>query len=77
MDVYQINEKHGRAGWIGCFVVAEEVKSWGIQGFVSILKDHHTQERAYIRLKFDEIDYIGKAALEPNLDIVGDQTGQE
>ena len=66
MDVYQINEKHGRAGWVGAFVMAEEVKPWGIQGFVPILKDHDTQERAYIRLKFDEIDFIGKAALEPD-----------
>jgi len=65
MDVYQINETHGRNGWIGAFVMAEEVKSWGIQGFVTVLKDHDTQARAYIRLKFDEIDYIGKAALVP------------
>ena len=62
-DVFQINEKHGRQGWIGAFVMATEIKSWGIQGFVSHIVSHDEQRRAYIRLKYDELDYIGHAQL--------------
>lgn len=64
-DVYQINEKHGRAGWVGAFVLATEIKPWGIQGFVHMIRTHDEASQAYIRLKFEEIDYIGKAALQP------------
>ena len=64
-DVFQINEKHGRNGWIGAFVMATEIKSWGIQGFVSHIETHEQQSRAYIRLKWDELDYIGRAPLIP------------
>lgn len=64
-DVFQITEKHGRAGWIGAFVMATEIKHWGIQGFVSHVVEHEKQNRAYIRLKWEEIDYIGHAALVP------------
>jgi uncharacterized membrane protein len=67
-DVFQINKKHGRKGWIGAFVMATEVKSWGIQGFVSNVETHDNQNRAYIRLKCEEIDYIGHAAL-----VLGDE----
>jgi hypothetical protein len=62
-DVFQINEKHGRAGWIGAFVLATEIKSFGIQGFVSIVTTHDEQRRECIRLKWEEIDFIGKAKL--------------
>lgn len=64
-DVFQINEKHGRAGWIGAFVLATEIKSFGIQGFVAHIESHEQQNQAYIRLNWDEIDFIGKAPLVP------------
>lgn len=64
-DVFQINETHGRGGWIGTFVLATEIRSWGIQGFVPLLKSHDEQQRAYIRLNWNEIDYIGFAKLVP------------
>ena len=62
-DVFQINEKHDRAGWIGAFVMATKIKGWGIQGFVVHVKTHDEQARAYIRLKWEELDYIGPASL--------------
>jgi hypothetical protein len=65
-DVFQINESHGRAGWIGAFVLATEIKSWGIQGFVHVVKEHEESARAYIRLNWEHIDYIGRAALIPS-----------
>lgn len=64
-DVFQITETHGRQGWIGAFVLATEIKSFGIQGFVSHVETHDKQARAYIRLKWEEIEYIGHAPLMP------------
>lgn len=65
-DVFQINEQHGRQGWMGAFVLATEIKRWGIQGFVVAIQTHDKQEQAYIRLPWKEIDYIGHAKLVPS-----------
>jgi len=64
-DVFQITETHGRPGWIGAFVMATEIKPWGIQGFVSHIETDNVQRRAFIRLKWEELDYIGHANLIP------------
>lgn len=66
-DVFQINEKHSghRTGWIGCFVLAEQVKSWGIKGFVAWPENHFKQSKAHIRLEWHEIDFIGHATMVP------------
>lgn len=56
--VVQVNEK-GQQDWIGCLVQVSEVKGWGIQGWVQIPKSG----QAYIRLKWEEIDYIGQAVM--------------
>jgi len=45
--------------------MATEIKTWGIQGFVSHVATHDEQTRAYIRLKWSEIDYVGHAPLVP------------
>lgn len=58
-SVVQVNEK-GNQDWIGCLVQVSEVKLWGIQGWVQIPKSG----QAYIRLKWEEIDYIGQAVME-------------
>ena len=65
-SVFQINGKHGRNGWIGAFVLATEIKSWGIQGFVHHIKTHEEKAEVWIRLKWDEIEYIGEAVLIPD-----------
>lgn len=62
-DVYQILERHGRAGWVGAFVMATEIKSWGIQGFVHRIATHDEMGQVFIRLKWDELAYIGHAEL--------------
>ena len=64
-DVFQITEKHGREGWIGAFVLATEIKSFGIQGFVAHIVSHDKQQSVYIRLSWDEIEFIGHAILTP------------
>jgi hypothetical protein len=58
--VVQINEK-GKDGWIGCLVQVSEVKGWGVQGWVQL----PMKGSAYIRLQWDEIEYIGEAILSP------------
>jgi len=63
--VFQINETHGRLGWVGAFVLATEIRSWGIQGFVCHVDTHEEQSRAYIRLKWSEIEPVGVASLVP------------
>jgi hypothetical protein len=65
-DVVQIIETHGRNGWIGAFVMVTEVKSFGIQGFVTTIKSHEEQTQAYIRLPWNQFEYVGKATLTPN-----------
>lgn len=74
-DVFQINEAHGRKGWVGCLVMATEVKSWGIQGFIAAPKQHEEQARYFIRLKYDEIEYIGHAPLVPADESTEDRHG--
>jgi len=63
--VFQINDKHGRKGWIGAFVLATEIRSWGIIGFVHHIKNHEERAEVWIRLKWDEIDLIGTAVMVP------------
>lgn len=62
-DVFQIGPEEGRKGWIGAFVYATEIRSWGILGFVAVPENHNDQGRAYIRLKWEEVDYIGRSRL--------------
>ena len=65
-DVFQINERHGRNGWIGALLLAEYIKNWGVVGFLQVVKTHDENARMYIRLPWHEIDYIGHAALLPS-----------
>lgn len=64
-SVVQIIENHGRVGWIGAFVLVEEVKTWGVIGFVNCLGETHESppKCAYIRLKWLEIEFVGQAPL--------------
>ena len=71
-DVFQINERHGRQGWIGAFVMATEIRKWGIQGFVSHVETHDKQTRAYIRLEWYHVDYVGRAPLIPQDEVKED-----
>ena len=58
-DVIQINEKFKGTGWIGCLMIVDEVKSWGVQAYLHV----PMQGDAYLRLKHEDYDVIGKAAL--------------
>jgi hypothetical protein len=69
-SVVQINE-NGQDGWIGCLVQVSELKSWGIQGWVKLPKSGD----AYIRLNWNEIDYIGEAVMTQQKEII--KTGND
>ena len=64
-DVVQINEQFKGAGWVGAFVLVTEVKTWGVQGFVHHVKSHDTSESAFIRLNWEQVDFVGHAGLVP------------
>ena len=58
-DVIQINEKFKGTGWIGCLMIVDEVKSWGVQAYLHV----PMQGDAYLRIKHGEYDVIGMAAM--------------
>jgi len=68
-DVFQINEKHNRDGLIGSFILATEIKSYGILGFVHNVDSFDSYSRIYLILKWDEIDFIGHTNLIPSDEI--------
>lgn len=58
-SVVQANEKAN--DWVGCLLQVDEVKTWGVQAWVKI----PMQGNAYIRLNWDQIEYISEAVLSP------------
>lgn len=76
-SVVQINHENGRNGWIGAFVTVTEVRKWGVIGFVHIMDTHDLSGRAYIRLKWEEIDYIGMAKLIPKDELPDEEQKNE
>jgi hypothetical protein len=69
-SVVQINEHHdpgdgSRMGWVGAFVLVTELKGWGVMGFVHHVDTHDKSANAYIRLKWEHIEFVGQATLVP------------
>ena len=56
-SVVQANENSGE--WCGCLLIVDEVKDWGVQAGMKV----PFKGVAYIRLTFDQIEYIGEAIL--------------
>lgn len=57
-DLVQITNEENP--WFPCVLVVSELKSWGIQGYVTIpLKGD-----AYYRVKTGEFELVGKAKIE-------------
>jgi hypothetical protein len=64
-DVVQItNEDHA---WFPALIVVSDPKSFGVQGYLTVVTSEGTNP-AYIRLRHDEIEYIGAAAILTNLE---------
>lgn len=56
-DVIQVNEKVPE--WCGCLMIVDEVKTWGVVAYMCIPPGNGT----YIRLTYEQIEYIGPAVL--------------
>ena len=54
------NEQHH---WFPCLIIVDEVKSWGIQGFITIPNNSKEEANgnAFIRLKNEDFEVVGKA----------------
>lgn len=63
LSVIQINGL-GQGGWMGCLCQVDDVRDWGVQAWVQIPMGGS----AYIRLSWDQFDYIGDAKLIPEED---------
>ena len=61
-DVVQVDPEVDRFG--GCLVIVTELKAFGVQGFVEV----PAEGRAFIRLKWDQIERIGQAVWAPDAD---------
>lgn len=62
-DIVQITDE--RPGLVGAFVLAEDVKAWGIQGFVHSVTSFDESTRIYLRLTYDQFERVGRAVLVP------------
>lgn len=62
-SVIQITET-GQEGWVGCLLQVSEVKSWGVLGWVQI----PLKGSAYLRVKFEDLEYIGDAVMCPPIE---------
>lgn len=56
-DIVQVIPGTGSGDWDGCLVIVDEIKSFGIQGYTKI----PCSGDAFIRLKFEEIERVGRA----------------
>jgi hypothetical protein len=56
----------------GCFMIITEIKSFGAQGFIAVPGDMEKPAgRAYLRLAWDQMYYVGRAVLVPADDFPG------
>lgn len=62
-DVVQIVDE--RPGLIGAFVLVDEVKPWGVQGFVHSVTTFDESAQIWLRLTFSQITKIGHAVMVP------------
>ena len=62
-DVVQISPEHdGNPAFAACMLTVSEVKTWGVQGYVQALGTREAMGgQAYYRVKFAEIEYVGKS----------------
>ena len=56
-DVIQVNDSIPNSSWIGCLMIVSEVKNWGVIAYLRV----PTQGNAYLRLRHNEYEVIGKA----------------
>ncbi len=65
-SVVQLNEHAGDPCYVGCLLIVDEIKPWGVQGFIPT-PDRRGEPAAsvWLRPKWDAIELIGTAVLQP------------
>lgn len=64
-DIFQINPNFsGNRAFAGCFLVATEIKAWGVMGYVQALGESRAERggQAFIRIEWENIEPVGRAA---------------
>lgn len=65
-DVVQLSPEVSNPMFAGCMMTVTEPKPWGAQGFVQMTGAYGKPGgQAYYRAKWEEFEYIGKAAFVP------------
>lgn len=60
--IVQITDKKNH--WFPCLIIVDEVKNWGIQGYITIPENNNRQSgNAFIRLETKEFEIVGKAEI--------------
>jgi hypothetical protein len=59
-DVFRINARCNRPGWVNVLVTAREIHHWGIQAIASAPTALDCCAQFPVRLSWDEIDFIGR-----------------
>ncbi len=62
-DIVQITDE--RPGLVGALLLVEEVKGWGVQGFIHHVASFDESTRIYLRLEHGRFERIGHAVLIP------------
>lgn len=60
-NIVQIYDTHPK--FPGLFVIVTEPKSWGLQGYLLSSRDFEAVKfkgRAFVRMRFEEVEYCGK-----------------
>lgn len=57
-DVVQVSPEHDER-FAACFLVVDEVKSWGVEGYV---QNAGTEGQAWYRCPWEGMEFVGHAA---------------
>lgn len=71
-DVFQINPAHDPDVFGGAFIVATEIKEWGVQGWCHALKCNSV---AYYRVKWEDIEPVGRVVWRVGIDDSEEEDG--
>lgn len=74
-DIVQIVQE--RPGLVGALLLVEEVKPWGVQGFVHHVESFEESTRIYLRLTWEAVERIGAAVIVPGDLADDDQEGSD
>ena len=61
-NIIQITDPSDK--WYSCLIIISEVKSWGIQGYITIPRnDGEPLGQAYYRLKWGQFERVGNVEI--------------